>query len=1210
MSVSKKRLFVMSISICLVLALLLPGCTSGAPAHAMVVQLSMSDSPVLGKPVQVTNTFALQKWSKWDAENTRARIELPEGFELVEGKLEWNGDVLRGKTYEITATIRAIKTGDWKIRGGAFYSPSKGDHRGGTDNLYISVYEDHATVSDDMPARPEGPLFTPPAGWKRPPPSEPVPPSTFIPRSGIEGFEDPLTVTGRLACKISVDEVPPPDSIRDDVVCPMVWGGVWVYDTSDNLLGKTITGTGTAAGEFTIVVENPGPELGLYVVAMPRSTIGEVFNIVSGDYYYRLPQTWFPSQGMGTLNITPEEPFEMPDNPNDRGAWRIYETIANDVYDRGAYYFLKYGDSGPQWDVMPVVTVFYPSPAGTRYVPVLKQIHIEEEDDTRALDTVQHEYGHRVMEEIYGIDFPWYISFYHDMRLASSDIEGWCEGWADFFPLIAQNEYVFEWGNGVQQDLEVPTWGTPEWDNGPQVEGRVAGSLWDICDSVDDGCDMYDGEFSDIWSIFSTQTDDTFLEFWQSWLDGGKGQDALETLLQNTILTFPAGFTMFSFPLELDPPGWGWLLDDPNWIDEAWGYDTQNELPWYQIIISESPGPYIGAGYFIKHSEMTAIDFTGDPVPEEVFTIHLYPGWNVIGTPFQFTVAWGNAQVSYDGQTVNIAQAHENQWVLQYLYWAYQLEEGYITDNIDTGRLIPWLGYWLHSDVECDLLVPPPGSGGRYRSSTAAGLDWYIDLEVDANLPEGHVADIQNYAGVAGDTSVERDRYDAPEPPAAPGTRIRAWFEAPGGFFDGKLCRDIRPEAGRITYGFKVKASFDADNGVTVTWDSSQVPANYTQVLLEDTGAEGGSVFIDMRSQSEYTYNSESQEERFFNIIVESLPTVKATLQGGIRPYPDGFQVPLTLRLYDDELTLDINNIMTAEWLYEYSTENGDIEIIDIDQQAKTITFAVYWDCDDDIYNVTLWDTHVAPWDHTLINLMNDVDLFALETLDMGMLQEGNPNADVQINGADFSLLLNDYLQTPSGPKWNDGRCDFDHTFQVTSVDYSLMSLNYNHYSPIEVGGEKAGGEQKTFSKVDLSIKAGDAAKSFSEGKTFFTTIKINAGTQKVDAVDAFLTFDPAYLEVMGVIPGKALGVTMVKDFDNAKGTITLSLGKDMESDSASGTFTLGTIEFKPKKKSKATSIAFKTSYPRKTDVAYHGESLLGITTDLQVRVKKGGSGI
>ena len=54
---------------------------SGAPTLPIEVHLSMSDAPLLNKPVPLTATFTIRDYWKRDAPNATATIELPEGFE-------------------------------------------------------------------------------------------------------------------------------------------------------------------------------------------------------------------------------------------------------------------------------------------------------------------------------------------------------------------------------------------------------------------------------------------------------------------------------------------------------------------------------------------------------------------------------------------------------------------------------------------------------------------------------------------------------------------------------------------------------------------------------------------------------------------------------------------------------------------------------------------------------------------------------------------------------------------------------------------------------------------------------------------------------------------------------------------------------------------------------------------------------------------------
>ena len=182
--------------------------------------------------------------------------------------------------------------------------------------------------------------------------------------------------------------------------------------------------------------------------------------------------------------------------------------------------------------------------------------------------------------------------------------------------------------------------------------------------------------------------------------------------------------------------------------------------------------------------------------------------------------------------------------------------------------------------------------------------------------------------------------------------------------------------------------------------------------------------------------------------------TVTVELQGGLRPDPAGFQVPLTLKLYDPATVLDIHTVLgetgpplvpAAVPIYTYTGTGtgGDITISDINPGGnKHIDFTV--DVPSGAYKITL----VTP--HSLITLREAVLTAPTDTIDLGVLLEGNGDDSVQITGADFTSLLNDYAQMDGDDNWWGGRSDYDRDGQVTSIDFSLLSMNYNEYSPQE----------------------------------------------------------------------------------------------------------------------------------------------------------------
>lgn len=73
--------------------------------------LSVMGKPVLGQNIELR--LVIKPRAK--APNTRIRIWLPEGVELVEGTLEWSGDLVRGQEVVHSVMLRTTQEGEWEI---------------------------------------------------------------------------------------------------------------------------------------------------------------------------------------------------------------------------------------------------------------------------------------------------------------------------------------------------------------------------------------------------------------------------------------------------------------------------------------------------------------------------------------------------------------------------------------------------------------------------------------------------------------------------------------------------------------------------------------------------------------------------------------------------------------------------------------------------------------------------------------------------------------------------------------------------------------------------------------------------------------------------------------------------------------------------------------------------------------------------------------
>jgi hypothetical protein len=169
----------------------------------------------------------------------------------------------------------------------------------------------------------------------------------------------------------------------------------------------------------------------------------------------------------------------------------------------------------------------------SQYRPNLNWLGLEDaapDDPT----LVAHEIGHAVMDDVYDDNFPSVppSCAFHEVTRAEDRVCAWVEGFADWYGAAVNGAPVI-----VGFDIEVPTWGTPDWDNGDTVEGRVAGALWDLLDPANEIWDRYTEPLANVWDTFLNHRSTTFEEYWRQRGQDGRdvGTGPLGALYQNTI---------------------------------------------------------------------------------------------------------------------------------------------------------------------------------------------------------------------------------------------------------------------------------------------------------------------------------------------------------------------------------------------------------------------------------------------------------------------------------------------------------------------------------------------------------------------------------------------------------------------------------------------------------------------------------------------------
>jgi hypothetical protein len=117
--------------------------------------------------------------------------------------------------------------------------------------------------------------------------------------------------------------------------------------------------------------------------------------------------------------------------------------------------------------------------SGTAGLEANVGIHIDDDnpDDAWNEDVILHEYGHWLMDK-YGGFWPPNSKLDHSFGVASDQATAWVEGWAHFFSAAAR-EYA-----GMADFKDNPPIESPNLV-GSNVEGAVAGALWDLYDGYD-----------------------------------------------------------------------------------------------------------------------------------------------------------------------------------------------------------------------------------------------------------------------------------------------------------------------------------------------------------------------------------------------------------------------------------------------------------------------------------------------------------------------------------------------------------------------------------------------------------------------------------------------------------------------------------------------------------------------------------------------------
>ncbi|OUQ88103.1 hypothetical protein B5G50_10715 [Brevibacillus brevis] len=183
----------------------------------------------------------------------------------------------------------------------------------------------------------------------------------------------------------------------------------------------------------------------------------------------------------------------------------------------------------PNFGNTPVV--WFPSATNLAYYSPGDKIYLGANSPESQSITI-HELGHATMYNTYGSYPPINCPSPHYINKTTNDTGcAWSEGWADFLQAYINNSPRFYFDSTTYVDLE----NTSSMDTGDMVEGRVAGALWDLYDSVNDGSDTHSYTFNNIYYAMRESKLNNFGEYWDKWKSLGYDVNAKDSLHQNTI---------------------------------------------------------------------------------------------------------------------------------------------------------------------------------------------------------------------------------------------------------------------------------------------------------------------------------------------------------------------------------------------------------------------------------------------------------------------------------------------------------------------------------------------------------------------------------------------------------------------------------------------------------------------------------------------------
>ena len=292
----------------------------------------------------------------------------------------------------------------------------------------------------------------------------------------------------------------------------------------------------------------------------------------------------------------------------------------------------------------------------------------------------------------------------------------------------------------------------------------------------------------------------------------------------------------------------------------------------------------LGLAFFLKVPSSAFVNSYGREVSQQTVRIPLHEGWNMVGDPYTFVVAFGTTVIeTSNGTRYPAAEAANNKLILPFIYR--YVGGDYQFQALPAGTMNPWEGNWIYvipKDVNnlssgnvLTMLIPAASSGttksvpksisraanATLRPSVRGIGAWSLRLVAQTH----DLTDAHTYIGASSTATDGDDNTKAPKPPKF-GSYVSLGVQR---LNNATLyAQDLRSLGGSKTWDMVVTTD-QANADITVTWPEVRtLPRNVSLTLTDKQTGQT----IDLKSQGAFSFNSGPKAETR-SISITAAPT-------------------------------------------------------------------------------------------------------------------------------------------------------------------------------------------------------------------------------------------------------------------------------------------------------------------------------------------------